>query len=172
MLTITFQSELDITQIAIALLTLISIAIIFFFNRSQVRQLKKQFSIQIDQIKQGYFADYTKRYQEIILHFPENINADDFDLNKEAGRDQIMRYLRVYFDLCSEEFFLHRNGYIDDKVWMEWEAGMVFAFSKPAFAQAWVEIKNDTDFYTEFGGFVDSTMTRIVTASDRENQNP
>jgi hypothetical protein len=170
MLTITFQNEVDITQVAIALLTLISIAIIFFFNRSQIRQLKKQFSIQIDQIKQGYFADYTKRYQEIILHFPENINTNDFDLNIEANKDQIMRYLRVYFDLCSEEFFLHRNGYIDDKVWKEWEAGMVFAFNKPAFIQAWEVIKTDTGFYTEFGDFVDAAINNGFSQSQTEIQ--
>lgn len=170
MLTITFQNELDVTQVVIALLTLISIGIIFFFNRSQIKQLKKQFSIQIDQIKQGYFADYTKRYQEIILHFPENINTDNFDLSKEVNRDQIMRYLRVYFDLCSEEFFLHRNGYIDDKVWKEWEAGMVFAFNKPAFIQAWDVIKTDTGFYTEFGDFVDAAIKEGLSKRQKDIQ--
>jgi hypothetical protein len=170
MLTITFQKELDFTQIIIATLTLISIFVIFCFNRAQIKQLKKQFSIQIDQIKQGYFADYTKRYQEIILHFPENINTNSFNLNIETNKDQIMRCLRVYFDLCSEEFFLHRNGYIDDKVWTEWEAGMVFAFSKPAFIQAWEIIKTDTGFYTEFGDFVDAAMKKESYQSQTEVQ--
>lgn len=149
-----FQKEIDITQLIIAGLTLISILLIFFFNRSQIKQLKQQFSLQIDQIKQGYFADYTKRYQEIILHFPEDINSDDFKLPGHGGREELMRYLRVYFDLCSEEFFLNSKGYIDKDVWDEWEAGMTYAFNKPAFKQGWEIISLDTGFYTEFADFV------------------
>lgn len=57
------------------------------------------------QLKAGFFSEYTKRYQEIVLNFPENVNDKDFNISEmsKEDRDKFMRYVRVYFDLCSEE---------------------------------------------------------------------
>ena len=58
----------------------------------------------------AFFSEYTKRYQDIILNFPENIIDDNFkfDSLSKVERDKTMRYMRVYFDLCSEEYFLYK----------------------------------------------------------------
>ena len=128
--------------------------------KKQLKIQNKQLQIQNEQIKHNYFSEYTKRYQEIILHFPENINEKSFsyDKLKEKERNETMRYMRVYFDLCSEEYFLYKNEYIDNKVWKEWEEGMAFAFNKQAFKIAWQKISRDSDFYTEFKRFVTSKI--------------
>lgn len=112
------------------------------------------------QLQLQFFADYTKRYQEIILNFPEQINDHDFsidDLASEA-RDKTLRYMRAYFDLCSEEYFLWKNGRIDNKTWEEWKSGMCFAFSKPAFKQAWNKLHMDTIYYGDFTSLVKSSI--------------
>lgn len=112
------------------------------------------------QLQLNFFADYTKRYQEIILNFPENINHEDFDLSSLdlQIRDKTLRYMRAYFDLCSEEYYLWKGKYIDDNTWKEWESGIKFAFSKPAFMQAWEVLKLDTIYYGEFSSFVISAI--------------
>ncbi len=158
----------------VGILTLITIVSIFIWNGLQYKQMNKQLKIENDQlkiqneqIKHNYFSEYTKRYQEINLHFPENINEILFsyeDLAPEK-RDETMRYMRVYFDLCSEEFFLHKNDYIDEVVWKEWEEGMSFAFNKAAFKIAWEKISKDSDFYTDFKKFVNSKI-RIKCKTD------
>ena len=114
-----------------------------------ISSYKKQLQLQ-------FFADYTKRYQEIILNFPENINDASFDLDKlgKDERDKTLRYMRAYFDLCSEEFFLWRKKYIDEETWKEWETGIKFALSKSAFIQAWKKLSLDTIYYGEFVRFV------------------
>jgi hypothetical protein len=66
-----------------------------------------------------------------------------------------MRYMRAYFDLCFEEWDLNRKTLIDANFWSVWKAGMEFAFSKPAFQQAWMIIKLDASFGREFEAFVD-----------------
>lgn len=43
---------------------------------------KKQLQIFNEQLKLNFFADYTKRYQEIMLNFPENINEESFDYDE------------------------------------------------------------------------------------------
>lgn len=114
------------------------------------------------QVKLQNFIEYTKRYQEIILNFPENINEQEFsfdDLQKES-RDKTMRYMRAYFDLCSEEYILHEKKFIDNEFWAMWKDGMKVAFSKSAFNQAWAIVKKDTKFSEGFGSFVENQMQR------------
>src|ERR1035437_5873220 len=83
----------DGAQIVIALLTIV----IIFIAYKQLKSLNSQ-------LKLNFFTDYTKRYQEIILHFPENINRADFSfaLLEKKEQDSTMRYMRVYFDLCRD----------------------------------------------------------------------
>ena len=111
------------------------------------------------QIKLQNFVEYTKRYQEIILNFPEGINRKDFvieNIKDEAEKNKTMRYMRAYIDLCFEEHTLYKKDFIDDDLWSIWEGGMKSAFSKPAFKQAWAAIRKDTQYGEEFMKFADS----------------
>jgi len=109
------------------------------------------------QIKLQNFIEYTKRYQEIVLNFPEGINRSDFVIDElEAKeRDKTMRYMRAYIDLCFEEYTLHEKGFIDDDLWSIWEGGMKTAFSKAAFKQAWEAIREDTEYGPAFKAFAE-----------------
>jgi hypothetical protein len=112
------------------------------------------------QLQLNFFSEYTRRYQEITLNLPESINEDDFDYGSLAPdvKDKTMRYMRAYFDLCSEEYFLKRKGHIDKDTWQEWETGMKFAFSKSAFQQAWEMLQLDTIYYGEFSKLVNESI--------------
>jgi len=146
-----FASLGDIAQIGIAVLTFFVIIIMIW----QVRILKRQ-------LKLNFFSEYTKRYQEIILHFPENINSTDFSFEKldSKVKDGTMRYMRVYFDLCGEEYNLNQEEYIEKAIWNYWEDGMKSAFSKKAFKEAWIIIKKDTQYKDEFVKWVDGIMQK------------
>ena len=113
------------------------------------------------QLQLNFFADYTKRYQEIILKFPESINEESFKLEnlEKSVRDKTLRYMRAYFDLCSEEYYLWKKKNIDDDTWKEWETGIKFAFSKSAFQQAWDVLCLDTIYYGEFTKFVNDAIS-------------
>lgn len=118
------------------------------------------------QMRLNFFADYTKRYQEIILNFPENINTSEFnfDLIKEDNKDlytKTMRYMRTYFDLCSEEYFLNKDGKINKKVWAEWESGIKYTFSKKAFRDAWIIVNLDSKFYPDFVKWVNGFLLTL-----------
>ncbi len=126
-----------------------------------IRSYKKQLQIQI-------FADYTKRYQEIILNFPENINQSDFDFNildekyNEGTHDKTMRYMRVYFDLCSEEFDLRDKCYITEDIFDIWKGGMKYALTKKAFRDAWQIISKDTKFNKNF----EEMVKKLIASND------
>jgi len=143
---------LDVNEwtLVVSVATAAITALALFFT---VRSFRKQLQLQ-------FFADYTKRYQEIILNFPEQINEDNFSIDDLAPdiRDRTLRYMRAYFDLCSEEYFLWKNDNIDDTTWKEWKSGMCFAFSKPAFKQAWNKLRLDTIYYGDFTSLVKSSI--------------
>ena len=62
--------------------------------------------------------------------------------------------MRAYFDLCFEEYILHKKKFIDDDLWSIWKGSMEVAFSKSAFQQAWEIIQKDTKFGEDFENFV------------------
>lgn len=78
----------DRIQTILIAITIIGLLITITHNR-------KQLKIFNDQLKLIFFADYTKRYQKIMLHFPLNINEPDFDYSTlgEDARNKILRYL-------------------------------------------------------------------------------
>lgn len=105
------------------------------------------------QIMVGNFLEYTKRYQEIISHFPKEVVEENFDLTStsEVDREKLLRYMWMYFDLCYEEYCLYKLGYIDRKLWTIWESGMKAAFSRPAFRQSWQLIIGNTSYKPDLG---------------------
>jgi uncharacterized membrane protein YhiD involved in acid resistance len=145
----------NIGTIVAAIAAIIAIIVTVKSLRTSIEQFNKQLQL-------NFFAEYTKRYQEIILNFPESINQDDFNFDNlpEKERDKTLRYMRVYFDLCSEEYSLHKSKHIDEKTWEEWESGIKYAISKTAFREAWRIIAKDTRYYTEFASFVNKIINK------------
>jgi len=120
----------------------------------------KQTSRLADQLKLQHFSDYTKRYQEIILCFPEDVNSEKFVLEGRKDYASVMRHMRAYLDLCFEEWHLNQENVIDSGTWRLWSSGMKTAFSKTAFQQAWERIKKDTEYGAGFEGYIELLIRR------------
>ena len=142
---------MEVFTIAVSTVSMLITAVALGFT---IGSFKKQLQL-------NFFAEYTKRYQEITLNFPESVNEEDFSIDSldMEIKNKTLRYMRAYFDLCSEEYFLWKKGNIDNETWNEWESGIKFAFSKPAFRQAWEVLRLDTIYYSEFTGFVNNTIS-------------
>ncbi|MCJ7450074.1 MAG: hypothetical protein MUO72_20565 [Bacteroidales bacterium] len=135
----------DWIQFGLLLLTIIGLLISINFNRKQLKLFNEQ-------LRLNFFAEYTKRYQEIILNLPEEISKSDFSYTKlsDEVRSKTLRYIRAYFDLCSEEYDLWNAGYLDKRIWNYWREGIEYTFSKTAFKDAWGMISLDTKYYPQF----------------------
>jgi|KBSSwiStaDraftv2_1062776.scaffolds.fasta_scaffold790460_1 hypothetical protein len=138
-----------------ALGTVAGVAVIFV----QLRHLSRQIKLQS-------FSDYTKRYQEIILNLPDDIHAREFTLKDRRDYEKIMRYMRAYFDLSYEEWFLEGQRLIDPRFWQVWRIGIRTAMSKPAFQQSWEIIKTDSRFGTPFENFIDAIAHDLSSNDD------
>ncbi|MDL2265644.1 hypothetical protein LJC43_04605 [Parabacteroides sp. OttesenSCG-928-G21] len=130
-----------------------TLVVLVIDNLNQTKTFNKQ-------LKLNFFSEYTKRYQDIALNLPENINDDDFSYKNmlDEERSHVLRYMRVYFDLCSEEFYLYSNNCLDENVWENWEEGISCTMNKKAYKEAW-KIINASHFYNgDFEKWVESKM--------------
>lgn len=141
----------DKISLASAVATFLGVFVAFIALYLQFRKMNQQLQLQ-------QFADYTKRYQDIVYRFPENINEAGFNYENLSADEfrLVMRNMRSYFDLSFEEWHLNRNGYLNRDSWTVWRGGMKTAMSKAAFQQAWQRIRKDTAFGDEFERFIDS----------------
>lgn len=137
-----------------AIATIASTVLAFFALWKQLQKVNEQLALQNQQLQLQQFADYTKRYQEIVFRFPEEINQPDFKLADHEEYRAVMRSMRSYFDLSFEEWQLHARGFLDETTWQVWRGGMKTALSKTAFRQAWSIIKQDTRFGLAFEVFL------------------
>ena len=147
----------DWIQAICSVVTLILTLVSILFALRQLRSVSQQLTIQ-------NFSDYTKRYQEIILSLPENVNDDQFQIEDlhEPDREKLMRSMRAYYDMSFEEYWLNQTGLIWKPIWTIWSGGMKTACSRPAFRQAWQIIGNDSDYGVEFHQFIDK-LTGLTT---------
>lgn len=126
---------------------------------AQLPKLARQVELQTQQMTLQTFSDYTKRYQEIVLNLPEDVNDPAFKLTPARDDYQkTMRYMRAYFDLSYEEWYLQGRSLIDPNFWNVWRGGIETALSKAAFQQAWAVIRNDSNFGPDFDAFVSGSM--------------
>ena len=123
------------------------------------------------QAKMQIFIVYTQRYHDIMLKLPIDVESSDFNIDslEPANKAALLRAMRAYYDLCSEEFYLRKN--FDRKVWSMWKRGMEYAFVRPAFRDAWDLLPNKKEYDEKrFTGFVKEVHESAYSTSGA-NQN-
>jgi len=112
------------------------------------------------------YFEFNERYAEIRWQLPNDILSDNFDISRLENED-LMKLIRRYFDLCSEEFYLReKKRWIEKELWQEWEIGIKYYMSKPAFIEAWQKVRNEEDYYVGFVKFMNG-VTKIKGTSGR-----
>ena len=144
------MNAVEVIELSGVFVAIVGVIIAIWTFKNEIKKQTEESKRQREISQLTFFADYTKRYQEIILHLPEDMNDVTILDDKETKR-----YLRVYFDLCSEEYFLYKKGHLNEEVWEEWEEGMKSAFRKKAILKYWQERKTS---YYKFNAFVETEI--------------
>ena len=127
-----------------AIASVIAIIVAIF---SLIRQLQSQF-----------FAEYTRRYSELMDSMP--LEFFDPQLSNSIELDaEMLKKCRLYYDLSSEEFELHRQGRLNRRVWRYWEAGICDIVNLPVFAKAWSE-KLCSQYNEPFQDFINNLIRK------------
>ena len=139
------METLEIITTAINVVTMLLAVITFVVSACQYRR----------QQKLSFFEKYTARYQYLMEHMPEEFFSAYDKMLEEGKKKEISHYIRLYLDLCSEEYMLYKDGRIDKTVWKEWKEGIVYSFKNPYLSQYWIErIKEYEESYSTFFAFV------------------
>lgn len=118
-----------------------------------------------DQLRTATFLAYTERYAKIMAQvpYPARRPGSGYRLDKVPIQERIdvLRAFRDYFNLCSEELFLHSIGRIDAETWQIWRLGIRQVMEFPCFEEVWTELGPEYEYYGDFVRF----MTDLHVAS-------
>jgi hypothetical protein len=96
-----------------------------------------------DQLRTATFLAYTERYGKIMAEVPYAARrpGSGYRLDKVAMQERIdvLSAFRDYFNLCSEELWLHSIGRIDAKTWQIWRLGIRQVMEFPCYEEIWKE---------------------------------
>jgi len=102
-----------------------------------------------NQLRLQVFLEYTRRFDEI--EFPEGAFVEPWPrLTKKRAR-KAERAFRKYFDLCSQEWWLHQSVKIESRVWEVWARGMADIVATAGGRHAWQTIR--PEYQNVFPGF-------------------
>lgn len=109
------------------------------------------------------FTEYTRRYAEIASALPWDAASPSCSVEPakmpEQEREQLLRTMRRYFNICWEELHLHRTAKIDDATWKIWDAGIQDSLRSGCFRSSWVLLRSEYDYGGlghEFVEFIDA----------------
>lgn len=127
----------EITAVGMLLVTLAAI----FITRCDAHKQNKQM---LKQSRMSLFAEYTRRYQDIMVRMPASVYSGRFD----AKEPEVVGFMRLYFDLCSEEYWLNEEKMLPERTWSIWVEGMQTTMNQEPFKEAWGYLSGhyDEDF--------------------------
>ena len=111
-------------------------------NRADMRQRQRSERLQ-------FYAYFWNRFDRLLDAFPLRVFEQDFTLDEAEDEETLMVNMRSYFNLCAQEYFMYRQGVIEEEIWHNWEVGLIHCMSLPAFREAYFKL-NAMSAYREF----------------------
>lgn len=102
------------------------------------------------------FSEYTGRYASIIDTIPTEV----LDEKECIAFDN--KPIRKYFDLCSEEHYLHTKKMIPAKVWSYWEDGMKLTMRNHYFLETWQIESIQNGYNDKFKDFMNDIVEEAL----------
>jgi hypothetical protein len=126
-----------------------------------------------DQLWLHTFAEYTRRYGEIVRELPSEARRPGgkfvFEDLPPDEQGQVLNTARAYLNLCSEEFFLHARGRIDEETWAIWREGMERVLGAPWIRSTWTILKPEY-LYSDFCAFVETCLMPASEHTERASK--
>ena len=107
-----------------------------------------------DQLRVTVFLTYTERYAQVMNDVPFEARrpGSEYQLSSRPPEEQarVLSAFREYFNLCSEEIWLHERHRIDRATWLIWKRGMQQVARFPPFQDAWEFLASEYEYYGPF----------------------
>ena len=117
-----------------------------------IRNVRRQINAEI-------LMKYTERYEHVLDKFPPDALFGRFDSQKLPPQsDQLTLCLLKYLNLCSEEYYLWRNGYLAKTVWAVWEGDLKRMIASPLLQREWRDLRAEYASHPEFREYVEGVQ--------------
>jgi hypothetical protein len=128
-----------------------------------------------DQLRVTVFLTYTERYSKVMngVPFEARRPGSEYQLDSRPAEEQngVLSAFREYFNLCSEEMWLHEHRRIDRATWRIWERGMRQVARFPSFREAWEFLACEYAYYDRFQKFVTEELLQCASDSGSVRKN-
>jgi hypothetical protein len=112
------------------------------------------------------FMKYTERYERILGQFPDEARDARFDAKILPPQSSKLRLCVLqYLNLCSEEFYLMKNGYLDKGLWRIWEGDLTRIIRSPLLQREWRSLRPEFEAHHDFLEYVESVQVECKTAN-------
>jgi hypothetical protein len=114
-----------------------------------IRSVRRQINAEI-------LMKYTERYEHILDKFPQDALFGRFDSRAlPPPSAQLTLCLLKYLNLCSEEYYLWKNGYLAKSVWTVWEGDLKRMIASPLLQRAWPLLRAEYLSHRDFVEYVE-----------------
>ena len=110
-----------------------------------------------NQMNAQLFLEFTKRFEEVMQSFPKNAWTTRLDLDGKSpikSKELSLSVLR-YLNLCGEEYYLYKKGWLNKGIWKIWEAELIRTLQTPLFIREWKNLAGEFEAYPAFQEYVD-----------------
>jgi hypothetical protein len=110
-----------------------------------------------NQIHAQLFLEFTKRFEEVMQSFPKNAWSARLDIDgtlPTKSKELSLSVLR-YLNLCGEEYYLYKKGWMNKGIWKIWEAELIRTLQTPLFIREWKNLSREFEAYPAFKEYVD-----------------
>jgi hypothetical protein len=146
-------------QLTIQIATLVSVIVGFFGLINTIRSYRKQMNAQI-------LMKYTERYERILEQFPEDALAARFDSKVlPPASPQLTLCVLKYLNLCSEEYYLTRHGYLSESLWRIWEGDLKRIIASPLLKRELPSLRPEFLSHKDFLDYVERVQAETQAAT-------
>lgn len=110
-----------------------------------------------DNLNANLLIHYSERYERILDEFPNEALKLRFDLESDPPpeSDQLSLCILKYLNMCSEEFYLMEQGYIDKQAWDIWNDEIQRTLRSKLLRREWNKLKSEFESYPKFKKYVE-----------------
>jgi hypothetical protein len=110
-----------------------------------------------NQMNAQLFLEFTKRFEEVMQSFPKNTWPSRLDIEGKPPAKSKALSLSVlrYLNLCSEEYYLYKKGWLHKEIWEIWEGELIRTLQTPLFLREWKALSSEFESYPKFREYVD-----------------